>query len=64
LEEAGDELVGELVEAKLLKEEAEQQFSEEIVELEFTGEWQVKATTNGEYGMGDLVDLPTCREEV
>jgi hypothetical protein len=51
-------------EAKLPQEEAEQHFSEETTKLKFVAEWQVKTTGDGKDGMGDLDDLPICREEV
>jgi hypothetical protein len=65
LEEAGIQPAqGELAEAKLSEKEAEQQLSDRIAELESATEWQLNATREEEYGMGDLVDLPICREEV
>jgi hypothetical protein len=64
LEEAGDMPAEELVEAKLSEKEAEQQLSDRIAELESAAEWQLNATKEEEDGMGDLVDLPICREEV
>jgi hypothetical protein len=64
LEEAGAEPAEELAEAKLSEKEAEQQLSDRIAELESAAEWQLNATKEEEDGMGDLVDLPICREEV
>jgi hypothetical protein len=53
-----------MAEAKLSEKEAEQQLSDRIAELESAAEWQLNATREEEDGMGDLVDLPICREEV
>jgi hypothetical protein len=58
LEEAGDEPTGELAEAKLSEEEAEQQLSDETAELKSAAGWQAKATRDGENHKGDQVDLP------
>jgi hypothetical protein len=64
LEEAGMQPAGEMAEAKLSEKEAEQEtVSDKTAELNFAAEWQVEATEE-EDGMGDLVDLPICREEV
>jgi hypothetical protein len=63
LEEPGDAPAGELAEEKLSKEEAEKRLSDKTAKLNFAEEWQVEATEE-EDGMGDLVDLPICREEV
>jgi hypothetical protein len=64
LEEARNTLAGGMTETKLSKEEAKQRFIEDIAELEFAVEWQVKSIGDGKDGMGDLIDLPICREEV
>jgi hypothetical protein len=64
LEEAGSMPAGKMAEASLLEGEAKHQFSEEIAKLNFAAGWRDKATTNGENNMGDLVDLPICREEL
>jgi hypothetical protein len=49
---------------KLSQEEFEQQISNETAEMESAAEWPINATKRYEDGMGDLVDLPICREEV
>jgi hypothetical protein len=64
MEEAGAKLAEELAEAKLLEKEAEQQLSDRIEKLESAVEWQLNDTKEKEDGMGDLVDLPICREVV
>jgi hypothetical protein len=64
LEEAGSKPVGEMAAVELPQKEAEQQLSNETVELKSTTEWPLSATKGDEDGMGDLVDLPICREEV
>jgi hypothetical protein len=55
----------EMAEASLSEKVTEQQVSQEdkTAELNFVVRWQVEATEE-EDGMGDLVDLPICREEV
>jgi hypothetical protein len=66
LEEAGIQPAqGEMAEANLSEKVTEQQISQEdkTAELNFAAGWQVEATEE-EDGMGDLVDLPICREEV
>jgi hypothetical protein len=66
LEEAGIQPAqGEMAEASLSEKVTEQQVSQEdkTAELNFAAGWQVEATEE-EDGMGDLVDLPICREEV
>jgi hypothetical protein len=52
-------------EASLPEKVTEQQVSQEdkTVELNFLAGWQVEATEK-EDGMGGLVGLPICREEV
>jgi hypothetical protein len=60
LEEAG----AEPAEEKLSKKEVEQQLSDRIAELESAADWQLNAKKEEEDVMGDLVDLPICREEV
>jgi hypothetical protein len=64
LEEDGAELAEEIVEEKMSEKEDEQQLSDRIVELESSLEWQLNGTKEEEDGMGDIVDLPICREEV
>jgi hypothetical protein len=56
---------GEMEEASLSEKVTEQYVSQEdkTAELNFAAGWQVEATEE-EYAMGDLVDLPICREEV
>jgi hypothetical protein len=63
LEEAGDMPAGELT-VKLSEEEAEKRISDETAEEESTAESTTCAIEEEEDGMGDLVDLPICREEV
>jgi hypothetical protein len=63
LEEAGDMPAGELI-VKLSEEEVEKRLSDEIAEEESAAEWPTSSTEEEEDGMGDLVDLPICREEV
>jgi hypothetical protein len=66
LEEAGIQPAqGEMAEASLSEKVTEQQISQEdkTVELNFAAGWKVEATEE-EDGMGDLFDLPICREEV
>jgi hypothetical protein len=64
LEEARNTPVREMAEAKLSKGEVEQKLSEETGKLESATEWQVKATRDEKYNMGDHIDLPICKEEV
>jgi hypothetical protein len=54
-----------MAEENLSEKVIEQQVSQEnkTAELNFVVGWQVEATEE-EDGMGDLVDLPICREEV
>jgi hypothetical protein len=49
----------------MVEESLSEKISQEdkTAELIFVVGWQVEATEE-EYGMGDLVDLPICREEV
>jgi hypothetical protein len=65
LDEVGVEPVEEMVEASLPERVTEQQVSQEgeTVEKNFATWWKVEATKE-EDGMGDLVGLPICREEV
>jgi hypothetical protein len=62
LEEAGDAPAGELAEEKLSEGEAEKRLSDKTAELNFAAEWQAEATEE-ENSMGDLVDLPTDKDE-
>jgi tRNA U34 5-methylaminomethyl-2-thiouridine-forming methyltransferase MnmC len=58
---------GEMAEANLSEKVTEQQViqeEEKTAELNFAIGWQVEATKRYKDGMGDLVDLPICREEV
>jgi hypothetical protein len=52
----------ELTEANMSEEEAEQQLSDETIELESAAEWQTNATKEEENDMGDQDDLPTDKE--
>jgi hypothetical protein len=55
-----------MVEASLSEKVTEQHIGhkDKTAELNFAAEWQLNATREEEYGMGGLVDLPICREEV
>ena len=54
-----------MAEASLSEKVTEPQVSQEdkTAELNFAAGWKVEATKE-EDGMGDLVDLPICREEL
>jgi hypothetical protein len=62
LEEVGDAPAGELAEEKLSKGEVEKRLSDKSAKLNFAAEWKAEATEK-EDGMGDIVDLPICREK-
>jgi hypothetical protein len=64
LEEVGIEPTQEeLKKANMLKEEVEQQLSEETAELESAAGWKDNATRE-ENIMGDRVNIPIDKEEV
>jgi hypothetical protein len=49
-------------EVNMSEEEAEQQLSDETMELESAAEWKTSATRRSKDSMGDRVDLPTDKD--
>ena len=64
LVEARIELVEKMTGVNLSEEAPERQFIIETTGAKDVAEWQVEATRDGEYEMGDHDDLPICREEM
>jgi hypothetical protein len=62
LEEVGDTPTRELAEEKMSEEEFDKRLSDKTAELNFAVEWQAEAREE-ENSMGDLVDLPTDKDE-
>jgi hypothetical protein len=64
LKEAGDAPAGELAEVKMSEEEAEKRLGDETSEEDSAAEWPTSSTEEEEDSMGDLIDIPICRERM